>query len=316
VSGQGNFSMGAVIGVMLLVPAALAVIAEKWIMRRHHATITERSQPLQIQRERWRDRVGLTFALVICAMIAAIVLVVVVASFVTLWPYNMHVSLRHYRFEVQNGLQPLWTSIGVSLMAAGIGVIVTIGGACVTRRLRNVAGQCVYFLSILPAAVPGMVLGLGYILVFNNPSNPLEFLYGTLLILALCNVYHYHAQGFLIATTSINQISRVFDEASTSLGGGFLRTLWQVILPIISPSIISVGVFFFVRSMVTLSAVIFLVTPQTQVAAVSVLLLDDAGNANQAAAFSVCIMLVVALALLLFQLVLRMSGGKNVSLIR
>jgi iron(III) transport system permease protein len=161
-----------------------------------------------------------------------------------------------------------------------------------------------------------MVLGLGYILVFNNPSNPLEFLYGTLLILALCNVYHYHAQGFLIATTSINQISRVFDEASTSLGGGFLRTLWQVILPIISPSIISVGVFFFVRSMVTLSAVIFLVTPQTQVAAVSVLLLDDAGNANQAAAFSVCIMLVVALALLLFQLVLRMSGGKNVSLIR
>ena len=316
VSGQGNFSMGAVIGVMLLVPAALAVIAEKWIMRRHHATITERSQPLQVLPARGRDRAGLTFALVICAMIAAIVVVVVVASFVTLWPYNMHVSLRHYRFEVQNGLQPLWTSIWVSLMAAVVGVIVTVGGACLTRRLRNWAGQCLYFLSILPAAVPGMVLGLGYILVFNDPNNPLEFLYGTLLILALCNVYHYHAQGFLIATTSINQISRVFDEASTSLGGGFVKTLWEVILPIIAPSIISVGVFFFVRSMVTLSAVIFLVTPVTQVAAVSVLLLDDAGNANQAAAFSVCIMLVVALALLLFQLALRLSGRRNVSLIR
>jgi iron(III) transport system permease protein len=108
----------------------------------------------------------------------------------------------------------------------------------------------------------------------------------------------------------------VFDEASTSLGGGFLKTLWEVILPIIAPSIISVGVFFFVRSMVTLSAVIFLVTPVTQVAAVSVLLLDDAGNANQAAAFSVCIMLVVALALLLFQLALRLSGRRSVSLIR
>ena len=67
-----------------------------------------------------------------------------------------------------------------------------------------------------------------------------------------------------------------------------------MILPIIAPSIVSVGVFFFVRSMVTLSAVIFLVTPATQLAAVSVLLLDDAGNQNQAAAFSVCIMLVVA----------------------
>jgi len=316
VSGQGNFQMGAVIGVMLLVPAALAVVAEKWIMRRHHATISERSQPLLIVQQPWRDRIGLTFALAICAMIAAIVLVVVVASFVTLWPYNMHVSLRHYRFEVQNGLQPLWTSIAVSLMAAAIGVVVTIAGACVTRRLRNAAGQALYFLSILPAAVPGMVLGLGYILVFNNPANPLEFLYGTLLILALCNVYHYHAQGFLIATTSVNQISRVFDEASTSLGAGFLRTLWSVVLPIIAPSIVSVGVFYFVRSMVTLSAVIFLVTPATQVAAVSVLLLDDAGNVNQAAAFSVCIMLVVALALLLFRVVLRASGRRHVSLMR
>jgi iron(III) transport system permease protein len=316
VSGQGNFRMGTVIGVMLLVPAALAVIAEKWIMRKHHATITERSQPLQIVREPRRDRAGLAVAMVICSMIAAIVLVVIVASFVTLWPYNMHLSLRHYRFEVQNGLEPLWTSIWVSLMAAGIGVLVTVGAACVARRLRNLAGQCLYFLSILPAAVPGMVLGLGYLLVFNDPKNPLEILYGTLLILALCNVYHYHAQGFLIATTSINQISRVFDEASTSLGGGFLKTLWEVILPIISPAIISVAVFFFVRSMVTLSAVIFLVTPATQVAAVSVLLLDDAGNQNQAAAFSACIMLVVALALLLFQLALRMSGRKNVSLIR
>jgi iron(III) transport system permease protein len=315
VSGQGNFQMGAVIGVMLLVPAALAVVAEKWIMRRHHATITERSQPLMVVRERWRDRAGLAFTAVICGLIAAIVLVVVVASFVTLWPYNMHVSLRHYRFEVQNGLKPLWTSIWISLMAAGIGVVVSVGAACVTRRLRNLAGQCLYFLSILPAAVPGMVLGLGYILVFNDPSNPLEALYGTLLILALCNVYHYHAQGYLIAMTSINQISRVFDEASTSLGGGFIKTLWEVTLPIIASSIISVGVFFFVRSMVTLSAVIFLVTPVTQVAAVSVLLLDDAGNANQAAAFSVCIMVVVALALLLFRLVLRMSGRRNVSLI-
>jgi iron(III) transport system permease protein len=315
VSGQGNFQMGAVIGVMLLVPAALAVVAEKWIMRRHHAAITERSQPLVIVRERWRDRAAFALALSVCAMIAAIVLVVVVASFVTLWPYNLHTSLRHYRFEVQNGIQPLWTSIGVSLMAAAVGVVVAIAGGCVTRRLRGAAGQLLYFLSILPAAVPGMVLGLGYILVFNDPGNPLEFLYGTLVILAVCNVYHYHAQGYLIAMTSINQISRVFDEASTSLGGSFVKTLRAVILPIIAPSIVSVGVFFFVRSMVTLSAAIFLVTPATQVAAVSVLLLDDAGNQNQAAAFSVCIMIVVGATLGLFQLLLRMSGWRDVSLI-
>jgi iron(III) transport system permease protein len=316
VSGQTNFAMGAVIGVLLLIPAGLAVIAEKWIMRHHHAAITDRSQPLRLLPDRWCDLAGLVYASAICGMIVLIVGVVFVASFVTLWPYNMHLSLRHYRFEVQNGLQPLWTSIWVSLIAAVIGVAVTVGGACVTRRLRGAAGQALYFLSILPAAVPGMVLGLGYIFAFNDPANPLEFLYGTAAILAICNVYHYHAQGFLIATTSINQISRVFDEASTSLGGSFLRTLWAITLPIIWPSIVSIGVFFFVRSMVTLSAVIFLVTPATQLAAVSVLLLDDSGNQNQAAAFSVCIMLVVAAALALFHGTLRLSGGKDVSLIR
>ena len=83
-------------------------------------------------------------------------------------------------------------------------------------------------------------------------------------------------------------------------GAGRLRTLSAIILPIVAPAIVSIGVFFFVRSMVTLSAVIFLVTPATQLAAVSVLLLDDSGNSNQAAAFSVCIMLVVAAALGLF----------------
>jgi iron(III) transport system permease protein len=316
VSGQANFEMGAVIGVILLVPAAIAVAVEKWVMRRHHATITERSHPLQILPDRRRDWACLIYASILCGLILAVVAIVFIASFVTLWPYNMHLSLRHYRFEVQNGLQPLWTSIWVSLMAAAFGIVVTVLGACVVRKLRGAVAQLLYFLSILPAAVPGMVLGLGYIFAFNDPANPLHFLYGTLLILAICNVYHYHAQGFLIATTSVNQISSVFDEASATLGAGFLRTMRSITLPIIWPSVVSVGVFYFVRSMVTLSAVIFLITPTTQLAAVSVLLLDDAGNQNQAAAFSVCIMAVVAAVLIVFHAGLRLFAGSKVALMR
>jgi iron(III) transport system permease protein len=260
-----------------------------------------------------RDAVAFGFAAVLCGLVLMVVAIVFVASFVTLWPYNLHLSLRHYRFEVQQGLAPLWDSIWVSLLAAVLGVIVTVAAACLARRLGGAAARALYFMSILPAAVPGMVLGLGYVLVFNNPANPLEVLYGTFLILAVCNVYHYHAQGYLIAATGLNNVSRVFDEASTSLGAGFARTLRHVTLPVIGPAIASIGVFFFVRSMVTLSAVIFIVTPQTQLAAVSVLLLDDSGNQNQAAAYSVCIMLVVGVALLLFHgtaaVVRRRSAG-------
>jgi iron(III) transport system permease protein len=311
VSGQGRMELGAVIGVVLLIPAALAVIVEKLIARQHGAAIGERSAPLQLLPVPWRDRLALSYALIVCGAIAATVLVVVVASFVQLWPYKMMPSLRHYRFEVQNGIAPLWTSIVVSLLAAGIGVVVTIGAGVLTRWLTALQANVLYFLSVLPAAVPGMVLGLGYIFAFNNPANPLEVLYGTVRILAICNVYHYHAQGYLIATTSLGTLSRVFDETSMCLGAGKLRTLRAVILPVVAPAIVRIAVFFFVRSMVTLAAVIFLVTPSTQVAAVSVLLLDDSGNANQAAAFSVCIMLVVALALALFQGLVRLLGRRK-----
>jgi iron(III) transport system permease protein len=312
VSGQGNMAMGAVIGVVLLVPAAIAVFVERWVARHHHAALGDRSDPLRVVPSPARDRVALAYCALVCGAIALIVLVVVVASFVKLWPYNLEASLRHYHFEVQNGLAPLWTSIGVSLAAAGLGIVVVIVGAAVVRRLGPVLTQALYFLSVLPAAVPGMVLGLGYILAFNRPDNPLGFLYGSLAILVICNVYHYHAQGFLIATTAMNQVSHVFDEASTCLGGGLARTLRTVTLPLVAPALVSIGVFFFVRSMVTLSAVIFIVTPATQLAAVSVLLLDDSGNQNQAAAYSVCIMAVVAVALVALEATLalvRRRGG-------
>jgi iron(III) transport system permease protein len=316
VAGQANFRMGAVIGVILLVPAAIAALAEKWILRRHHAGIDAGSVPLRIDPHRGRDLACFAFSALICGLVAAIVLVVFVASFVTLWPYNLHLSLRHYRFEVQNGVRPIWTSLWVSLLCAGIGIVVAVAAAAVARRLGPRTSRAFSFLAILPAAVPGMVLGLGYLLVFNDPSNPLEVLYGTFIILAICTVYHYHAQGYLIASTSINQVSRVFDEASAVLGGSWLWTLRRVLLPIIAPAIVSIGVFFFVRSMVTLSALIFLVTPQTQVAAVSVLLLDDSGQQNQAAAFSVCIMLAVGAALLLLQALLRLTGRHGESILR
>ena len=311
VSGQGRMELGAVIGVVLLVPAAVAVVVERIVMRGHQASITDRSQPLALGRAPLRDRVALAYALAVCAAIGSVVAIVFVASFVTLWPYNMSFSLRHYRFDVQNGVAPLWTSVAVSLLAAVLGVLLTVAAACLSRWLKPLHAQALYFLSVLPAAVPGMVLGLGYLLLFNDPANPLEFLYGTLLILALCNVYHYHAQGYLIASTSVGQVSRVFDEASTCLGGTAMRTLHSVILPLVAPSIASIAVFYFVRSMVTLSAVIFLVTPATQLAAVSVLLLDDSGKQNQAAAFSVCIMLIVAAALALFHGLQRVAGWRR-----
>lgn len=316
VIGQANFERGTVIGMVLLIPAAVAAILEKYISQRQFSQVSDQSRPLEILPQRRRDMAFAAISATICLAILSIVAVVIFASFVHLWPYRMTFSLRHYHFDVQNGIQPLWNSIYISLMAAGLGVVVVTAAAYVIEKFKSPFTRPLYFLSILPAAVPGMVLGLGYILAFNDPANPVYLIYGTLVIIAIVNVYYYHAQGFLIASTSMKQISGTFDEASATLGGSRWQTLRKVTLPLMAPTLIGVAVFFFMRSMVTLSAVIFLIMPQTQVAAVSVLLLEDRGATNQAAAFSVCIMATVVGMLLLVRLLLRLAGFRGVSLIR
>jgi iron(III) transport system permease protein len=316
VLGQANFERGTVIGMVLLLPAAIAVFVENRVARRRYHAISERSRPLSVRPIPRFDALMLAYTVLVIAAILSIVGIVLFASFVHLWPYNFSLSLRHYDFDVQQGSEPLWNSIYVSLIAAGIGVIATVSVAYLTAKFRNPATRLLYFLAILPAAMPGTVLGLGYILAFNDPANPVNAIYGTFLLLAICNVFHYHAQGFLIASTSVQQISATFDEASATLGASFLRTMTRITLPIIWPSVISVGVFFFMRSMVTLAAVVFLFTPTTQLAAISVLLLEDRGATNQAAAFSCSIMAIVVATLLVAHLLLRLLGARNVSLIR
>ena len=316
VIGQAQFGLGAVIGVVLLIPAILAKVIEKKVTRRQTALVAPQSVPYVAAPSRWRDLgLGVYLYLVAFAMLS-VVGVVVVASFVSLWPYNLQPTVRHYRFDFQLGLTPLWNSIVIAFCTASLGVVVAGLAAIAATKFRNATTPLLSLLAILPSAVPGMVLGLGYALMLNEPGNPLHVLYGTLASIVILNVYYNHSQAFLIASTTLTQVGASFDEASRMLGASTLRTLCKVTLPIIWPTLLGVWVFYFMRAMVSLSALIFVITPSTNVASMAVLQLSDRGAVNQAAAFSVCIMATVASCLLIVRLLLNLAGARHVKLIR
>lgn len=301
VSGQQNFGMGSVVGIILLLPALLSVYIERVASQKQFGGSSENRIPLQPAHAPWRDTVLGLVTHLCCLAIWAIIAVVVFASFVKLWPYNMTLTLANFNVNISTGYQPIWTTLYVSVAAALIGIVLLFLLAYGVRNLSGRLAKAVYLLAVLPVGVPGLVMGLSYIFTFNDPAYPLHWLYGTALLIALCNFYHYHTQGFLTMTTGMRMVPQALEEAAACLGGRARHIMGDAILPVIAPTVLAVFFFLFMRSMVTLSAVIFLVTPELNVAAVSVMHLNESGFVSQAASFSTIIILVVSVAMLLMR---------------
>ena len=293
VSGQQNFTMGATVSVVLLIPAVIAFLVDRMVQRRQYALVTSSSRPARAGPPPAR-RLGAASATARSsrAPSRACTSAIAVYSLVARWPYNFAPTLRHYRFDTVGGYAPLWNSVYVAGLTALVGTVLTFVGAYVVEKCRTGGSGPLYLLSVLPVSIPGMVLGLAYIFTFNKADSPLNVLYGTLAILIISNVIHYFTVGFLTATTALRQMDAEFENVSASLGVPFYRTFWRVTVPMALPPIVGISMYFFLNAMVTLSAVVFLVAPGTELAAVAVLLMDDAGDTAQAAAMSVCIIVI------------------------
>lgn len=295
VVGQQNFQMGAVVSVILLLPAVFTFIADRWVQRRQTAQLSARAVPYQPEPSKLRDW---TFAL-LCYSVAAFILLIigtaVYASLIQFWPYNLSFTLQHYRFDGLGGSG--WESWFNSLKMAGgvavIGTLVIFTNAWLVEKSKEfpVLRQSVHLFSILPMAVPGMVLGLAYIFFFNHPSNPLNFIYGTLAILILNTLIHFYTVCHLTSMTALKQLDPEFESVGASLKVPFWRTYTRVTLPVSLPAVLDISVYLFVNAMTTVSAVVFLYGPDTRLASVSVLHLDEAGYFASAAAMAVLILL-------------------------
>jgi iron(III) transport system permease protein len=293
VIGQQNFNKGAVVGLILLVPVVLAFGVD-WIMqRRIQAQFSARAVPYAPKPEPWFDRAMLTFCAIVALFLLAVLGMAVYTSFIKFWPYDKSMSLRHYSFGLVDAgvISSFFNSLKMAFHSALFGTMFIFGVAYLLEKTRGMAGlkSIVRLLAAIPMAVPGMVLGLGYILFFNDPANPLHPLYGTMLILVLSTVVHYYTSSHLAAVTALKAIDNEFEAVSASLKVPFYKTFHRVTVPVCLPPILDIGRYLFVNALVTISAVVFLYGPATQLASVAILNLDDAGEIGPAAAMATLI---------------------------
>ena len=296
VMGQQNFEMGAVVGVILLIPAVVAFFVDRIAQRRQVALLSARAVPYQPKPRVWRDRAALAICTFVSFIFLAVLGMAVWASFVTYWPYNLALTLNHYVFENadSSGWQPFFNSLKVATYTALFGTMVIFFGAYLIEKIRPYRGLRILaqFVAMLPMAVPGLVLGLGYIFFFNAPWNPLNILYGTIAILVLNCTAHFYTVPHITATTALKQIDPEFEAVSASMKVPFWRTFSRVTVPISLPAILDIAVYLFVNAMTTVSAVIFLYSTDTKLASIASVSMDESGFTASAA--GMCVLIVGA----------------------
>lgn len=298
VVGQQQFGRGALIGMVLLLPALLSFGVDAWLRRRQGDAMSGRAQVHQPKPSRLRDAGFLALVLLVCAVLLGVLGMAVYSSLVKFWPYNLSLSLRHYAFEegAGGGWLAYRNSLTLATCTALFGSALIFTGAWLMEKThgQRALNQVLRLLSFVPMAVPGLVLGLGYVFFFNLPANPLHGLYGSMTLLVVCSIAHFLTTAQMTASTALRQLDGEFEAAALSLKMPLYRHYLKVTLPICLPALLDIVRYLFVSAMTTVSAAIFLYSPSSVLAAVAVLNMDDAGNVGGAAAMSTLILLTSA----------------------
>lgn len=309
VVGQQQFGRGAQIGMLLLLPALLSFAVDAWLRRRQGDSMSGRAQVYQPKPSRRRDGAYLALVLLVSAVILGVLGMAVYSSLVKFWPYNLSLSLRHYAFEetAGGGWLAYRNSLTLACCTALFGSALIFTGAYLIEKTREQPwlNQLLRMFCFVPMAVPGLVLGLGYVFFFNLPGNPLHVFYGSMTLLVVCTIAHYLTTAQMTATTALRQLDGEFEAAALSLKMPLWRHYLKVTLPICLPALLDIVRYLFVSAMTTVSAAIFLYSPDSILAAVAVLNMDDAGNVGGAAAMSTLILLTSAAASLVLALASR-----------
>ena len=292
VVGMQNFQMGAVISIVLLIPALFAFALDQYSRKRQASQLTSRAVVYVPKPHKVRDNLCLVYCILITLLVFAMLGMAQFGALVKFWPYNLSLTLKHYNFEVAGlGWDSFYNSVRMSLYAAFFGTILIFVGSYLVEKMRadKSLREILQMVALMPMAIPGIVLGLAYIFFFNAKENPLNFMYATMAILVINTVVHFYTVSHLSAVTAIKKLDQEFESVSLSLKVPIYKMFFRITLPVCLPTVFDIFIYLFCNAMTTVSGVIFLYSYDTTLASVSAIHLDEQGDVAGAAAMAMLI---------------------------
>jgi iron(III) transport system permease protein len=254
VIGLLNFGKGSVIGAFLLIPAMIAFIFD--ILNKDRGNHNFVIQQITPGKRHFIDLAAITYCTLICVLISLPIAVFGILTFVKKYPINLHFSLDNIINSVNIGAgMYLVNSLLIALAVSIVGTIFSYLIAYFTARTPGKSSKILHLISITSLAIPGIVLGLSYVLFFNG-----SFIYGTIAILILVNTVHFLASPYLMAYNSLGKLNINLEDVGITLGVKRFFIFRDVLIPQTKFTIIEMFSYFFINSMMTISAVSFLNT--------------------------------------------------------
>ncbi|WP_251671201.1 MULTISPECIES: ABC transporter permease subunit [unclassified Sporosarcina] len=279
-----DFNHGAAIAVFMLVPAVFAVLLLRYLEKFNFNY--DKFSEIELLRNKSRDIVlGLLSTTVLLSM-AAIFAVMFVAPFVTSYPYDLTFTFEHFSdvFQSSDLVNVYKNSITVALLTALFGTLIAFGAALLNVRTSIKGKVALDIISMITNTVPGMVLGIAYLLLFNNSS-----LKGTLTIIVLSTIVHYFTTPYLMAKNSLSKMNLSWEMTGELLGDSWFKTIRRVIIPNSLSTLFEMFSYYFINAMVTISGIIFLVTVNTSVVASKIKELQHFAKFNEVFVLSILI---------------------------
>ncbi len=317
IAGRYNPNEAAVVGVVLLaMTLAIFLVQRTWLGRRFYVTVTgrpsgARPRPLVPALDYVVSAVFLLWVALIMMLYGS----VFVGSLTKLWGFDYTFTLKNLQDLSPTGWRVFWTSVRLSAYAAVPSTLLGFLIGYLVTRTEFPGKGVLEFSSMLSFATPGTVMGIGYILAFNQ--GPL-LLTGTEVIILLAFVFRNMPVAIRSGVAAIHQIDRSLEEASTMLRANSPTTLRRIVMPLARSALLSGLVFAFVRAMTAVSQVIFLITPQHNLATTQILTYVEYGSQGRGAALaSLLTLFMVSVILVLYainrRLDTRATGGVAVA---